>query len=430
VIVLFEQRDTAWSAELGPRRSAPRARPAVRVRPALEGRPSSGRLRAMRRRRNARLLRTVLTLGVLLVLVPAAFSYATTMLKPSSLPLTIRTIEWIKDHGGDWLVNGAEHFYYTTIGAPAKGGSGLAALPSVGLAGAATGAAPASTQAAHLPPAIAPVLQPALAGEGTWHAATPPVQGGPPVLVSVFRPESDYPRQLAYVAWIDTSRTQLALYPGRDEPPDAAPRGPMQVPRSQWTRLLATFNSGFKYKDSNGGFAVNGRTIEPMVGGQGTVIAYADGHVDVTTWQGGASVGPDVVVAKQNLPLIVIGGQANPALNATKEWGKTLGNAVRVWRSALGVDAHGNLIYLAAPGQTAPSLADAIIHAGAVRAIQLDINATWPSFITYAAPGAREAAKLVPNQAQSANRYLVPDDRDFFALYRREAGVGLAVPNQ
>jgi hypothetical protein len=167
-----------------------------------------------------------------------------------------------------------------------------------------------------------------------------------------------------------------------------------------------------------------------MVAGQGTVIAYADGHVDVTSWQGGPTVGPDILVAKQNLPLIVIDDLPNPALNATKAWGKTLGNAVRVWRSALGVDSRGNLIYLAAPGQTAPSLADAIIHAGAVRAIQLDINATWPSFITYATPGGRGAAKLVPNPVQSANRYLVPDDRDFFAMYRRDPGVSLAVPNQ
>jgi len=454
VIPLSTQRLVTRSAGLGSRHAAPydgrrdygsarvaldpaisrdeapgrRQRPRYRVsRSASTLRSSSGRSREVRRRRHRRLLRTILTAGLLLVLVPAAYSYVTTMVQPSSLPLSIRTIEWIKDHQGDGLVNAAERLYYTTIGAPAKGGSGLASLPVFGLS---TTGTVAPGKSVYVPPAIAPVLTPALVGEGTWRAATPASQGAPPILVSVFRPEPDYPRQLAYVAWIDTSRTQLALYPGRDEPPNAAPRGPMQVPRSQRSRLLATFNSGFKYKDSNGGFAVNGKTLEPMVAGQGTVIAYADGHVDVTAWQGGASVGPDVLVAKQNLPLIVIGGRPNPSLNSTKEWGKTLGNAVRVWRSALGVDSRGNLIYLAALGQTAPSLADAIIHAGAIRAIQLDINATWPSFITYAAPGGRGAAKLVPNPAQSVNRYLVPDDRDFFTVYGRVAGVSLAVPSQ
>ncbi len=30
--------------------------------------------------------------------------------------------------------------------------------------------------------------------------------------------------------------------------------------------------------------------------------------------------------------------------------------------------------------------------------------------------------KIVPNVMQSARRYLVPDDRDFFAVYTREPG--------
>jgi hypothetical protein len=271
------------------------------------------------------------------------------------------------------------------------------------------------------------VVVPSLGGEGVWRAMGRYVAGRPTVMATVFRPEPDYPRQLAYVAWIDSARTQLALYPGRVQPPDASPRGPMEVPDRQRSRLLATFNSGFTYKDAKGGFAVNGSTLEPLVDGQGTVVAYADGRVDVMTWRGGPNVGPDVVVARQNLPLIVDGGRPNPALNATREWGATLGNKVRVWRSAVGVDRLGNLIYLAAPGQTAPTLASAIVHAGAVRAMELDINAEWPSFITYAA-GVAEPVTLVPNALQSSNRYLVPDDRDFFVVYLREPGTSLVVP--
>jgi len=34
----------------------------------------------------------------------------------------------------------------------------------------------------------------------------------------------------------------------------------------------------------------------------------------------------------------------------------------------------------------------------------------------------------VPNSQQPATRYLVPDDRDFLAVYERVAGAGLAVP--
>jgi hypothetical protein len=49
----------------------------------------------------------------------------------------------------------------------------------------------------------------------------------------------------------------------------------------------------------------------------------------------------------------------------------------------------------------------------------LDINAEWPSFIVYASRNARDPVKIVPNWQQPATRYLVPDDRDFFAVVAR-----------
>src|SRR5581483_12023945 len=126
--------------------------------------------------------------------------------------------------------------------------------------------------------------------------------------------------------------TQLALYPGRYEPPGASPRGPMEVPQSQRWRLLATFNAGFTYRDSGGGFFVDGRTAEPFRPGQGTIVAYRDGRVDVTSWRGGASPGRSVVAAMQNLPLIGSGGRPSAAIADGSLWANTLGNASRVWR--------------------------------------------------------------------------------------------------
>ena len=97
---------------------------------------------------------------------------------------------------------------------------------------------------------------------------------------------------------------------------------------------------------------------------------------------------PGVDYARQNLPLIVEGGRPNPNLSDGPEWGLTLGNAVRVWRSGIGIDAHGDLIYAAANYQTVGSLAQILIRAGAIRAMQLDINSYWVTFNSYAAPDA------------------------------------------
>ena len=67
-----------------------------------------------------------------------------------------------------------------------------------------------------------------------------------------------------------------------------------------------------------------------------------------------------------------------------------------MWRSGIGVDRHGNLIYAAGDDQTVSSLADTLIRAGAVRAMELDINSYWVSFITYGAPGAADPLNLLP----------------------------------
>ena len=184
-------------------------------------------------------------------------------------------------------------------------------------------------------------------------------------------------------------------------------------------RLVATFNSAFKLKDSGGGFAIGGHTYESMQQGIATFVRYRGGKVAIIPWTGGSDVGPDVVYARQNLPLIVNHGHPNPNLSDGPEWGSTLGNKVLVWRSAVGVDRRGNLIYAAANDQTVKSLAAIMIHAGAVRAMELDINAYWTSFITYRFPGAHGNANLLESMDRPSDRYLTTDDRDFFAVYVR-----------
>ncbi len=399
--------------------------------PELTSEALTRRRRRWRRRRWRRLAAIVFLAG----LTPVVYSYVSTVTRPSSVPLGVRSVEWLRANGGAWLVDDVERIYYTWR-APKKGGPQLRALPHVGTP---LRRQVARTHARHTPiraagdyrPArVHPVIRPALPGEGAWAGTGVVVEGRPPVLVTTYRPDRDYPRIVAYVAWIDHLRTQTALYPGRYEPPRGTPRGPMDVPDRERRRLLATFNSGFTYSDGHGGFAIDGRAYTPLTRGMATLVGYRDGRVDVTAWRGGASPGHEVAFARQNLPLIVSRGRLNPVLDDSSKWGHTLGNAVRVWRTGIGIDAHGNLIYVAADYQTVVSLARIFVHIGAVRAMELDINPEWPSFITYGAPGGRVPYKLVPNTMQSDQRYLRPDDRDFFAVYRRVGHGPTLVPLQ
>jgi Phosphodiester glycosidase len=362
-------------------------------------------------------LRRIAAVACLVALVPAIVSFAAAMLGRSNSSFAIRSVEWLRDNGAAGLVTSVENIYYT-LTAPSKGGPALHKLPQVGVGGAA--AIPSPTPE-YRPPRIAPLARPALRGEGVWVPTRRGAGPNPPLLVSTFRSEpAEYPRLVAGVAWIDSARTKIVLYPGIEQPSVELPaRGPEKVPPGQRSGLLATFNSAFKLSDSNGGFASHGHTYVPLRDGQATFVGYANNRYNVISWHGGPSAPPNVAFARQNLPLIVDRGRPNPNLNESAEWGATLGNAVRVWRSGIGIDRHGNLIYAAANDQTVASLAKILIHAGAVRAMELDINSYWVTFNSYRAPGALQPQKLLGEMERPANRYLEPDDRDFFAVFER-----------
>ena len=358
----------------------------------------------------------MLVIAAVLSLIPAVVSLTSTMLQRSDSSFGIRFVEWMRDNGARGLVNKVENIYYS-LNAPAKGGPALHRLP--GQAGALAGVAATRHVVYYLPPNIKPLVRAGLPGEGIWHATFSAGGSRPPVLITSFRPEPvDYPQAVVGVAWIDHTRTSTWLYPGISEPAvSMASRGPEEVPTELRSRLVATFNSGFKLTDSGGGFAIGGHTYAPLHDGMATLVRYKDGRVDVIKWTGPTVAGPDIAYARQNLPLMVDNGKPTPNLNDGPEWGATLGNAALVWRSAVGIDSRGNLIYAAGPDQGLSSLATTMIHAGAVRAMELDINTYWTSFITYRDPGAHDPANLLANMDRSPLRYLSPDDRDFFAVY-------------
>jgi hypothetical protein len=281
------------------------------------------------------------------------------------------------------------------------------------------------------PPRIKPVFAQPLPGEGVWQRAGPLVNGRAAVLVTSFRSELDNPSIVAYVAWFDHTRTALAYYPGASEPPNAAVRGPMMIPHDQRWRLLATFNSGFVYTQGHNGSTDNGRVNEPLSDGNATLLGYKNGTVAIVKWAGGANASPNVAWSRQSLAPIVWNGRLNPALNTdpnSYQWGYTLGGVGRVWRTGIGIDRRGNLIFVAADNQTVVTLAQLLQHIGAVRAMELDINPEWHTLITYTHQHGQLVPTMVePQPQQTAGRYLVPDNRDFFAVYRRLPGT-VSVP--
>lgn len=240
----------------------------------------------------------------------------------------------------------------------------------------------------------------------------------PSVYTTSFRPPASQPGVVAYAAWIRTSSTELALYPGYEGPgPTTLARGPEMVPLAARSRLLATFNSGFYEADGAAGFYVHHTLYHPMIRGLATVVRYTNGTVDIIRWSAAARPGRTIEMARQNLPLLVNNGVATPLSVNNSLWGLTLHGVPAVWRTALGIDAQGNLVYVAAPDQTAQSLAATLVQLHLVRAMQLDINPEWPIFVTYGTRGAIDPSLFVPNPNQIGGRFLYSSTKDFFAVY-------------
>src|SRR5947209_7745400 len=201
-----------------------------------------------------RRVRRVAILALVLSAIPVAFSYLGAVTGPSNSSFTIRSFEWLRDNGAAAIASKVENVYYS-VNAPSTGGSALHKLPLT----------LQRAQAALHPPNVAPLISPALPGEGVWVPSETFSGRNSPVQVTQFRSDPAYPQMVAGVAWINAARTWVSLYPGRLEPSVSLPtRGSMMVPAASRTRLLATFNSGFKLSDAGGGFAVGGQTYAPL----------------------------------------------------------------------------------------------------------------------------------------------------------------------
>jgi hypothetical protein len=358
-----------------------------------------------------------------LLVIYFGISYAGYMLKPTSETFSERSAEWVRDDVpfGNWIIDTAEHY---TASSPRKGGPGLRRLRRLGI-GPARPHAGAARRASYAPPPIKPVFATPLPGEGVWQPTGPSVDGGAPVLATSYRPSTEYPSIVAYVLWIDHTRTDLAYYPGRYEPPSAVARGPMMIPVDQRYRLLATFNGGFTHVDTNNGSAVNGHTNEPLIDGNATLVAYRNGAVNILKWTGGPNAPADIAWARQSLAPILWDAKLNPELNTDPnsiQWGYTLGGVTFTPRTGVGIDAHGNVMFVVVSEATVISLAQVLQHIGAVRGMEFDINPEWHTMITYSHQHGLDPRMVEPQSQQSPERYLTPDDRDFLAVYSKLPG--------
>ena len=413
----------------------PDPRPTKRARRAQrKQRRSQRKERRARRSSRYRFILRALAVAVFLVVFQAGWSYVHALTAPGTDPLSARSVEWVRDHGGAGIVNRIEHWWYTNH-PPPVGGRPKHGLPKSKMVGGeaiskrAKGApvTVAPPVVPHLaPPGNLPPITTALPGEGVWTPTGRTVKGLPSVYTTFMRPDPVHTSLVTGIAWMDTKLLRGVFVPGLQEPGGGPNPWGSQVPQDQRAGLVAAFNSGFKMSGARGGYYTDGQMVKPLRDGAASLVITQDGTVNVGMWGRDFAVDPNIKTVRQNLDLMVDGGKPVPGLDSdtNDKWGATLGNKVFVWRSAVGVDAQGGLIFVGGNGLNAKSLADVLVRAGAVRAMELDINSQWVSYYTYDQvypydPNAVQGHKLLPDMQRSEGRYLQPGERDFFALFAR-----------
>ncbi len=364
--------------------------------------------------------RGLLAVALVIVLVVAWPVYQA-LSAPGNDSVAARLAEVARTYGLGFLITSVENVQYS-LDPPKVGGapdpSQLGELRGIGPG------QPPGVKAVVGPHAIATLVSPALAGEGQFHTVVS-AHGRPAIEVAFLRPDSQHTSYLAGVAWMSGQALRFVQHPGAADPGMLSRwTQPPSVPVSRRAGLAATFNGGFKVADSGGGYYADRHTVGKLTAGAASLVVYSDGHVDIGSWGPELRMAPNVASVRQNLGLLIDNGVLAANLNSRVKsaWGATVGGGLYVWRSGVGVTANGDVVYVAGDALSAPTLGRLLLRAGAVRAMQLDINRDWVSYMWYSATSSSSTAstphKLVAFK-RPATRYFSTNGRDFFAVYTR-----------
>ncbi len=279
--------------------------------------------------------------------------------------------------------------------------------------------APVASPAPIAPIPLTPYLTMPLAGEGQW---TPIARaaGQDTMWATSIRPLPAAGSVVASMVVIDQTHLRAGLFNGAEEPGGTWKRG-NRVPAELQPALLAAMNGGFRFEHIKGGYKTEGVTVKPLRNGDATLAVGIDGHIAI------GQLGRDLfddgswISLRQNLVLIVDGGQSQVqhGIDEGVWWGADYGNKVYVPRSAVCELADGRIAYAIVGNVDATQLAESLINLGCVKAMQMDINGTWPVFFTFTrgADGSVAAHFLDKRMGGSPDRYLTGSTKEFFAFF-------------
>lgn len=264
-----------------------------------------------------------------------------------------------------------------------------------------------------------------LMDEGVWHNIALNIFPNKEVMAYTFvRPDSTRSFAVVSIVKMDATALTLGSVAGIIEPGSKVGKpGSGKVPKeiAQSGNLVAAFDGGFQYRDGAYGMIVGKTTYLPLKYGLGTVVGYKDGSIKILNYTG-QSLGNDTTFVRQNGPMLIQDGNitlSDP--NNRVIWGRVIGNNTFTWRSGIGITPKGELVFAAGNNLSPQTLAQALYVAGAVNAVQLDINPHWVRFNIFNSnsTGNYDSVTLNKDMTDGSKEYLNGYQKDFFYLYKK-----------
>jgi hypothetical protein len=284
-------------------------------------------------------------------------------------------------------------------------------------------------------------------GDGDWVPMLDPDRpdDAPYLMKTLLHPDKNRSWAEVFVVAVDLRRARLQLVAGTKEPVATEDTGlglarPGMIPKEYREVVIAAFNGGFKTEHGQYGMFTDGTLLVKPKPGVCAIAAYNDDTVRIGNWDKLAETAPTMKFWRET-PVCMYENDvlhfrlADPAL--ARKWGATLDGETVIRRSAIGIDRSRDVLFVSISNHTtARVIADGMHHAGAVTVAQLDVNFSYPKFVTFEKKKTSEAGEtpkriaipLADGFEFSEDEYIrEPARRDFFYLVPKDADVRTAL---
>ncbi|HLV66805.1 MAG TPA: hypothetical protein VKY73_13380 [Polyangiaceae bacterium] len=271
-------------------------------------------------------------------------------------------------------------------------------------------------------------------GDGVWVPIVDPrrAEDDPRLYKTLLHPDPTRGWAEVFVVAVDLRRVDIHLMAGSQEPKFEDEENPppyerkAKIPEEHHDALLAAFNGGFMTEHGGYGMKVDDVVLVSPKPDVCSLVRYTDGSLQIASWKRIADREPEMLWYRQAPACMVQNGKLHPGLAAgsMRRWGATLDGETVIRRSAVGLSADRQILYVSITNHTtARVLADGLHHAGAVDIAQMDVNWSYPKFVLYEPhpdDGRLVAVALARGFEFSEDEYIRRRSRrDFFYITRK-----------